>query len=129
MVSLSLWSNSIDILHIIVENRDMSKNDQKKDIHKRVNITIPTSYHEEVHKRGINLSGLVREAIEDQLSENSITISVSKETHSLYRQIFNETQSDDSEFEPFLKKALQEFIDFLIQNRVESLEEIKQKLK
>ena len=95
---------------------------------KRGNIIIPESYHKEIHKRGINLSGLVREAIEDQLSEETITISVSKETHKLYRQIFNETESDDSDFEPYLKGALQQFVDFLIDSKVQNLKKLKNQL-
>lgn len=110
-------------------NKSMTKVDNEKSPNKRVNILIPESYHAKVHEMGINLSGLVREAIEDRLSEKTITLSVSKETHRLYQQIFNETNSSDSEFEPYLKNALQQFVDYLIKNRVTSLENIKSQLK
>ena len=75
------------------------------------------------------LSGVVREALEDQLNPNTVTISVSEKTHELYMQIFSESNCQDSDFEPYLKKALQSFIDEIIDNKVEKLKALKDKLE
>ncbi len=95
---------------------------------KRVNVIIPHEYYDEIQSRGLKLSGVVREALEDQLNPNTVTISVSEETHRLYMQIFNESNCNDSDFEPYLKKALQDFIDKIIENKVQKLKNIQSKL-
>ena len=95
---------------------------------KRVNITIPESYHEQVKERGLNLSGLVREALEDQLSPDKITLSVSEKTHELYMQLFQHHGATDQEFESYLTEALKKYIDHLINRQTKELKKIKSKL-
>ena len=96
---------------------------------KRVNVIIPEEYYSEIQSRGLKLSGVVRDALEDQLNPNTVTISVSEKTHELYMQIFSESNCQDSDFEPYLKKALQSFIDEIIDNKVEKLKALKDKLE
>ncbi|EQC45101.1 hypothetical protein [Bacteriovorax sp. DB6_IX] len=95
---------------------------------KRVNVIIPKHYHEEISKRGLKLSGVVREALEDQLNENTITLSVPKDIHELYMELFSMSECNDSEFVPYLKKALAEYIDDVMAKKENKLREIKKKL-
>ena len=95
---------------------------------KRVNVIIPTKYHKEVSKRGLKLSAVVREALEDQLNPNTITLSVTKKTHEIYMELFNEQQCSDKDFEPFLKAALDKYIQYVIEQKTKDLDKLKKKL-
>ena len=96
---------------------------------KRVNVHIPNSYYEAITEKGLKLSGVIREALEDQLNPNTITISVSQKTHELYMDLFSTTNCEDKDFEPYLKKALKEFVTELIEKRSDKLAEIKRELE
>jgi hypothetical protein len=95
---------------------------------KRVNITITPEYYEMVKKDNVNLSSLVREALEDHFNADKITLSVTKKTHGLYQQLFVEENASDKDFEPFLKDALKKYIEHVIKNNKEKLEKIKSQL-
>ena len=95
---------------------------------KRVNITIPESYHDEIKDRGLNLSGLVREALEDQLNPHKITLSVTEKTHELYMKLFNHNGVTDKDFESYLTEALKKYIDHIINTQTKELKNIKSKL-
>jgi hypothetical protein len=96
---------------------------------KRVNVIIPESYHSEIAKRGLKLSGVVREALEDQLNPDTITLSVTKEIHDLYMQLFSMSECNDADFAPYLKKALKEYVEDVINKRDTELHRIKEKLE
>ena len=96
---------------------------------KRVNVHIPNSYYKAINEKGLKLSGVIREALEDQLNPNTITISVSEKTHELYMELFSTTNCEDKDFEPFLKEALKKFVGELINKRSDKLLEIKKQLE
>lgn len=79
---------------------------------KRINITIDQKLHKEIQERGLNLSGLVRERLEDYFSSNTITLSVSKQVKDRYDKIMSLTNSTDKEFMPFLEEALNSYLLF-----------------
>ncbi|MDD0853457.1 hypothetical protein HBN50_10125 [Halobacteriovorax sp. GB3] len=95
---------------------------------KRCNVIIPEDYHEAISKRGLKLSGVIREALEDQLNPNTITLSVSEEVHSIYMELFNDARADDKDFEPYLKRALKEYVNDLLERQNEKLLKLKNKL-
>ncbi|WP_372651624.1 hypothetical protein [Halobacteriovorax sp.] len=96
---------------------------------KRVNVHIPNEYYESIMERGLKLSGVIREALEDQLNPNTITLSVSKKTHKLYMELFSATDCNDKDFEPYLKEALQNFVTDIIEKRSDKLQSIKEELE
>ena len=70
----------------------------KKETLKRVNIMLPeTMYNEIVRKRKQKLSGTI--VLEDALSDETVTLSVSTETKALYHEIFNKRQCTDKDIE------------------------------
>lgn len=99
-----------------------------KDEMKRVNIIIPKKYQEEVQARGLKLSAVIREALEDQLNPQTITLSVSETTHKLYMELFNDQQCSDSDFEPFLKEAMEKYINYVIDKKTEELQKLKERI-
>ncbi|WP_127716949.1 hypothetical protein [Halobacteriovorax sp. HLS] len=96
---------------------------------KRVNVHIPISYYESINEKGLKLSGVIREALEDQLNPNTITLSVSPKTHELYMDLFSTTDCEDKDFEPYLKEALTKFVGDLIKKRSDKLLTIKKELE
>ena len=80
------------------------------DRYKRVNVLITHQQHEEIAKLGLNFSGLVRDLLDDRFSETSIAINVSKQTKELYDTVISNFGTADADLEPYLLKALDEFL-------------------
>lgn len=96
---------------------------------KRVNVHIPKDYYESIMERGLKLSGVIREALEDQLNPNTITISVNSDTHRIYMDLFSTTNCEDKDFEPYLRDALQKFVSDIIEKRSDKLLSLKKELE
>ncbi len=88
---------------------------------KRISLFIGEDQYEELSKRELNLSWLLRQLIDDYLSEKKITIDVSEETLALYQKIVGATSSLDSEFDPFFKEALHSFL----KRKIESMQKLE----
>jgi hypothetical protein len=82
---------------------------------KRVSLLINEDQHSKINILGLNLSGLVRDLLQDHLSENKITLSVSEETKALYQSVVSNTGSDDQEIEEILRLALKALLKKKIQ--------------
>ena len=77
-----------------------------------------------VNASGINLSGLVRDLIDDYLSEHKIVVSVTRETKELYDLIISNTGSTDIDLEEYLKKGLKE----LLRDKIKSMQDLEKQL-
>lgn len=77
---------------------------------KRISLMIGEDQYSELTKRGLTVSWLIRDLIDDYLSANKLTIRVTDETRKLFEKIVSTTNTVDEEFEPYLKDALQEFL-------------------
>lgn len=88
---------------------------------KRISLFIGEDQYEQINERGLNLSWLLRDLIDDYLSAKKIVISVTDETLSLYQKIVGGTGTPDSEFEPFLRDALKEFL----KHKIESMHKLE----
>ena len=91
----------------------------------RISLMIRKDQHEEIVQQELNLSGLVRDLLDDYLSANSITLSLSEETMSLYNQIVSNTGAGDNEIEPYLRKALA----LMLKDRIGVMEKLSKKLE
>lgn len=76
----------------------------------RVNITLNEKLHKKVHTKGLNLSGLVREKLEDHFSNHTITFSVDKKLKNKYEELTSILNISDSDIQPFIDQAINEFI-------------------
>jgi hypothetical protein len=72
----------------------------------------------------LNLSGLLRDLIDDHLSEHKIVLSVQKETRDLYDLVISNTGSSDTDLEIHLKKAIKE----LLKNKIDYMVKLHQEL-
>lgn len=95
---------------------------QNKDL-KRISLMIREDQYDILNKKGINLSGLVRDLLDDYVSDHKITVTVSEETKDIYNLVVSNTGSSDEELEPFLKKALGE----LLNERIKSMQSLAKK--
>ena len=77
---------------------------------KRVSLMLGEAQYSALADRGLNVSGLVRDLIDDYLSEHKITISVGEETRNLYDKIVANTGSSDIEVEKYFKAALEHML-------------------
>ena len=77
---------------------------------KRISLLLRDDQYQELTGRGINVSGLVRDLIDDYLSSHKITLSVTEETRGLYERIVSNTGSTDADVEKYLKASLGEML-------------------
>jgi hypothetical protein len=77
---------------------------------KRVNVLITAAQHARVSKSGLNLSGLVRDLLDDHFSGSRITVSLSSRVRSLYDQVVSNFGASDKDLEPYLADALDRFL-------------------
>lgn len=73
---------------------------------KRISLHITEKQYNEIHQKGINLSGLVRDLIDDYLSENKVILSVDDKTKQLYDHIISHTGASDMDLIDPLRSAL-----------------------
>ncbi len=92
---------------------------------RRISVMIREDQHEKLATTNVNVSGLIRDLIDDHLSEHKITIAVSEETRSLYNQIVSKTGSTDAEIEPYLKVALKA----MLKDKIKAMEKLHQSLE
>ena len=78
--------------------------------YKRVNILIRPDHYNEVTKRNLSLSGLVRDLLDDRFSDMKIILSVSKESKIMYDNIISNFGISDEELAQYVVEALDRFL-------------------
>jgi len=96
---------------------------------KRISLMIADDQYKVLSERGLNLSWLVRDLLDDYLKENRITFHVHKETQALYEKIGGLTTMNDNAFEPFLRDALKEYLKHQIEKMQNLDHQLSQKKK
>ena len=82
---------------------------------KRISLMIGEDQHNAVVAKGLNLSWLLRDLLDDYLKGSKISLQASDETRKLYEKIVGTVGGTDAEFEPFLREALREYLKIKIQ--------------
>ena len=88
---------------------------------KRISLLIREQQYETLVEKGLNLSGLVRDLIDDYLSDSKITLSVSEETRNLYDKIISNSGSSDRDLEEYFRRALEGLLDA----KIKEMQELK----
>ena len=88
---------------------------------KRISLLIREEQYETLNERGLNLSGLIRDLIDDHLADDKITLSVSEETRTLYDKIISNSGSSDREIESHFRQALKGLLD----EKIKEMQELK----
>lgn len=84
-------------------------NNKERDL-KRISLFIGEDQYNMINEKGLNLSWLVRDLIDDYLGEKKIVLNVSDESLEIYQKIVGNIGALDSEFEPYFKEALRNFL-------------------
>lgn len=96
---------------------------------KRVSLLIGEDQYDQLSERGLNVSWLIRDLIDQYFSEKKITLDVSEETLKLYQKVVGLTGGKDEEFENYFKKALHEFLKSKIDEMRELEKNVSNKLE
>lgn len=91
---------------------------------KRISLLIREDQYQEISEKGLNLSGLMRDLLDDYFSEHAITISVSEETKAIYDMVVSNTASSDEELEFHLRSSLKN----LLGEKIEYMKRIQEQL-
>ena len=92
---------------------------------RRISLMVREDQHQKLLDSGLNVSGLVRDLIDDHLSDFKITLSVSRETREIYDQVVSNTGATDQDLEKYIVKALKE----LLKIRIKQMQDLQDKLK
>jgi hypothetical protein len=90
---------------------------------KRISLLIGENQYAQLSERGLNLSGLIRDLVDDYLSEHRITVSVSDETKKLYDQIVSNTGTSDADIERYFREALGQ----MLKDKIEKMKDLQSK--
>lgn len=74
---------------------------------KRINILIKQLQYEKVQDAGLNLSGLIRDLLDDRFSHRKVVLSVSPETRELYDEVISNFGATDAELERLFVRSLE----------------------
>jgi hypothetical protein len=80
--------------------------------------------HQHLVNSGLNVSGLIRDLVDDYLSEYKITLSVTEETRKIYDKVVSNTGATDADLEKYIVKALKE----LLRIRIKEMQDLEKKL-
>lgn len=91
----------------------------------RVSIMMRRDQHDDLHKMGVNISGYIRDLIDDRLSNHTIIINVGEDTRKIYDQIISHSGEQDRELEPFLREALRN----MLADKIKQMQQLQKNFK
>jgi hypothetical protein len=92
---------------------------------KRINIMLREDQYRKVLEEGLNMSGLLRDLLDDHFSEAKITLSVSPKTKRIYDNLISNFGGRDRDLEPHFLLAM----DKVFQEKMDELDALRKKLK
>jgi hypothetical protein len=98
---------------------------QKEENLKRINVMLRQDQHRKVMDEGLNMSGLLRDLLDDHFSESKITLSVSPETKRIYDNLVSNFGARDKDLEPHLVLAM----DKVLQEKMDEINALRRQLK
>lgn len=78
---------------------------------KSICLMVREDQYAKLHDMDVNMSGYIRDLIDDSLSDHIITLNVSEETKKLYDRVISMSAQGDAELEPHLRSALKSVLD------------------
>lgn len=88
---------------------------------KRISLLIGEDQYQEITTKGLNLSWLVRDLIDQHLSDKKIVLDVTEETLRLFQKVVGFTNGVDADFEPFFREALHSYL----KNKIENMQKLE----
>jgi len=78
---------------------------------RRINILIRSEQYSRIVSKNLNISGLIRDLLDDHFSECKITLAMGDKTLGLYRRIVSNFGAEDRELEPYFISALDKYLE------------------
>lgn len=94
---------------------------------RRISLMLREDQYQRLSDAGLNVSGFIRDLIDDHFSEHTITLGVSDETRALYNQVVANTGATDTDLEPFLRESLKNMLDTRIREMQRLQKELSKK--
>lgn len=91
---------------------------------RRISLMVREDQYQSLSDSGLNVSGLIRDLIDDYLSEHKITISVGEETRNLYGQIVANTGTTDVDVEVYFREALKN----LLRDKIKAMQQLQEEI-
>ena len=98
---------------------------QKRESLKRINVMLRQDQHQTVLDAGLNMSGLLRDLLDDHFSESKITLSISTKTKKIYDNLISNFGANDRDLEPHLVLAM----DKVLQSKIDEIDALRKRLK
>jgi hypothetical protein len=92
---------------------------------RRISLMVRDDQHQQLLDAGLNVSGLIRDLIDDYLSDFKITLSVTEETRRIYDRVVSNTGATDGDLEKYIVKGLKD----LLKARIHEMQELEKNLK
>ena len=92
---------------------------------RRISLMMREDQHQQLLDSGLNVSGLIRDLVDDYLSDFKITLSVTEETRQIYDRVVSNTGATDADLEKYIVKALKE----LLKVRIKEMQDLEKNLK
>lgn len=92
---------------------------------RRISLMMREDQHQKLVDSGLNVSGLIRDLVDDYLSDFKITLSVTEETRQIYDRVVSNTGATDADLEKYIVKALKE----LLTARIEEMQKLEKTLR
>jgi hypothetical protein len=124
IIENSLWMVELTVIPRCVSLVTMSEKRDAKPL-KRISLMIREDQYEALVEGETNLSGLIRDLIDDHTSEHKIVLSVTEETKNLYETIISNTGSTDEDLEVYIRSGLKD----LLKDRIKEMQALEKKLK
>jgi hypothetical protein len=91
---------------------------------KSICLIIRHDQYQHLQDMNINVSGFIRDIIDDRLSNNTVVLNVSVETRLLYDKIVSSTPKGDIDIEPYFREALKK----MLEKRIEDMKGVHESL-
>ena len=98
---------------------------QKDESLKRINVMLRGDQHQKVMDAGLNMSGLLRDLLDDHFSKSKITLAVSPKTKQIYDNLISNFGARDKDLEPHFVQAM----DKVLQLKMDEIGALRKKLK
>ena len=92
---------------------------------KSICLMVRDDQYEKLHQMDVNMSGFIRDLIDDHYSQGTITLNVSEETRKLYDQIVSNAPQGDVDIEPYLRSALRA----MLKDKIREMEKLQKALE
>ena len=92
---------------------------------KRISLLLREDQYDKIQDLGLNLSGLVRDLIDDRLTNRQVVITASSQTRSLYDHLISNCGATDHELEQCLLSAM----DSLLETKIKTMEKMRSKIR